>query len=398
MIPDVTPLPIGSSPASLEAEARALHAAVAAADPDAARQVRKYHPEWRQRPDETPGAAFSLAGARLVVARHHGFEDGAALLRHVAALAASDALVGPFEAAVEAIVAGDLAALSSLLARTPALIRARSTRAHQATLLHYVGANGVEDYRQKSPANAVDIANLLLEAGAEVDAVASMYGRDTTLGLVATSIHPLVSGVQIPLIDTLLAHGAAMPADLVNGCLANGRQAAAEHLAARGAPLDLEGAAGVGRLDVVRGFFHRDGTLQAGATPEQMASALAWACEFGRSEVVEFLLRHGMAVDARLRHHGQTGLHWAAYGARAAVVQVLLRQHAPVDARDATFGTTPLGWALHAWRDPPFGTGRDAYPGVVALLVAAGARVEPAWLAAEDDPLMQAALRATAPG
>jgi len=39
-------------------------------------------------------------------------------------------------------------------------------RRHHATLLHYVGANGIESFRQKTPANAVDIARLLLDAGA----------------------------------------------------------------------------------------------------------------------------------------------------------------------------------------------------------------------------------------
>ena len=47
---------------------------------------------------------------------------------------------------------------------------------YAATLLHYVGANGVEGYRQQSPPNAVAIARLLLDAGAEVDAFAGMYG------------------------------------------------------------------------------------------------------------------------------------------------------------------------------------------------------------------------------
>ena len=37
--------------------------------------------------------------------------------------------------------------------------------------------------------------------------------------------------------------------------LANGRMEAAELLAARCAPLDLEGASGVGRLDLVQSFF-----------------------------------------------------------------------------------------------------------------------------------------------
>src|SRR5690349_9994223 len=73
-----------------------------------------------------------------------------------------------FEGAADAIVNGDVATLVRLLDEEPQLIHQRSTREHRCTLLHYVGANGVEGYRQKSPPNAVELAELLLERGAEV--------------------------------------------------------------------------------------------------------------------------------------------------------------------------------------------------------------------------------------
>jgi hypothetical protein len=69
----------------------------------------------------------------------------------------------------------------------------------------------VEEDRQKSPRNAVEIAPMLLQRGAEVDAVADIYGKSTTLELVATRIHPKKSGVQIALLDLLLgAHWIAL--------------------------------------------------------------------------------------------------------------------------------------------------------------------------------------------
>src|SRR5712691_9047458 len=114
-----------------------------------------------------------------------------------------------FEAAVDAIVGGDLALLARLLGEDPGLVRARSTRPHRATLLHYVAANGVEDERQRTPRNAVEVTRMLLEAGAEVDAEADVYGGGArTLGLVATSIHPAHAGVLVPLIELLLEAGA----------------------------------------------------------------------------------------------------------------------------------------------------------------------------------------------
>jgi hypothetical protein len=117
----------------------------------------------------------------------------------------------------------------------------------------------------------------------------------------------------------LLAHGARIDARgagnghaLVNGCLANGRPEAAEYLAGRGAPLDLEGAAGVGRLDLVKSFFNPDGTLKPPATIAQLKDGFTWACEYGRTDVVEYLLDHGVdASEVLPRPHKQTGLHWA---------------------------------------------------------------------------------------
>lgn len=333
---------------------------------------------------------YSAPDARSIIAKNHHFEDWGQFAAHTDALNDRTSAVAQFEAAVDAIVAGDVTTLERLLRQNPDLIRARSTRTHRSTLLHYVGANGVEGFRQRTPKNGVQIAETLLNADAEVDAVADMYGGATTLGLVATSIHPKVAGLQSALIDALLARGAAIdhskPAGnhhgLVNSCLANGRDDAAELLARRGAPLDLEGAAGVGWLDVVKRFFNEDGSLKAEATPAQMTTGFTWACRLGRADVVDFLLERGMEAGARLeQHRGETGLHWAAYGGHPETVKVLLKRKAPVDVKDGSFGGTPLGWALYAWGERATDVERSRYYEVVALLVSAGATVDPEWLA-----------------
>src|SRR5262249_56558477 len=104
----------------------------------------------------------------------------------------------------------------------------------------------------------------------------------TTLGLTATSWHPKNAGVQIPLMELLIDHGAIIDGpdggSAVNGCLHNGRGEAAEFFASHGARLDLEGAAGVGRLDVVKSFFNNDGSLEPPATqdPKKARIAGAW--------------------------------------------------------------------------------------------------------------------------
>jgi len=348
---------------------------------------------------------YSAGDARSIIAQNHCFENWSEFASYAARLRDGRSAVARFERAVDAIVAGDARTLEQLLRDDPALVRARSTRHHHSTLLHYLGANGVEGYRQRTPKNAVQIAGILLNAGAEVDAVADMYGGGcTTLGLVATSIHPKVAGVLHELIEVLLAHGARVDAQgsgqataLVNGCLANGRDDAAEYLARRGAPLDLEGAAGVGRLDLVKSFFNSDGSLKNTATTAQMKDGFTWACEYGRTDVVEYLLDHGIEVGELLpRPLGQTGLHWAAHGGHVDTAKALLRRRAPVDVRDKRFDGTPLDWALHGWRERQTDAAtNDSYHGVVSLLVAAGSRVEPGWLSDEKvrgDPRMFAAL------
>src|SRR5262245_27727805 len=119
---------------------------------------------------------FALADAQFLLARAHGFDDWAAFAQHVERMSSSDTGPDPYEAAADAVVSGDLGGLVSLLGADAGLIRARSAREHRATLLHYVAANGVEDFRQKTPPNAVAVATTLLEAGAEVDALANTYG------------------------------------------------------------------------------------------------------------------------------------------------------------------------------------------------------------------------------
>jgi ankyrin repeat protein len=268
-------------------------------------------------------AKCSLADAQFVIARAHGFENWPAFAGQITAQTRRNSPESQFELAADAIVGGNAPALERLLRENPQLIRARSTREHRATLLHYVAANGVEGYRQKTPKNAVSIAEMLLNAGAEVDAEANVYGGGaTTLVLAATSVHPERAGVQIALLETLLRHGAQINRaasagngqPIVRACLANGRAQAAEFFAARGAQLKLEEAAGVGRLDVVRNFFHQDGSLKPNVTNQQLVTGFAWACGFSRNDIVTFLLDKGVALDA-YDIDGQTGLHWAAMNA-----------------------------------------------------------------------------------
>jgi ankyrin repeat protein len=329
-------------------------------------------------------ADCALSQAQFVIARAHGFGSWPKLARHLDALAAPTSSIWAFEEAADAIVAGDLPELDRLLAGNAGLAHARSTREHHATLLHYVSANGIENYRQETPSNVVEVARRLLDAGAEVDAEADVYGGGVTpLELVLTSAHPRRAGVQNDLADLLLERGARMPAGLVRSCLANGCPEAALHVARRGSSLSLEEAAGLGWLDEVGRFF--DG-VRAGVSKKDSTAALHMACWYDRREVVAFLLDRGIEVAARDERDGCTALHVAAYLGNPGLVELLLQRGAPVGLADDVYGTPPLVWALHPW----LAEGRrldDPRRAVLTMLLDAGAEVKPEWL---DDPRLRA--------
>ncbi|HEX9936037.1 MAG TPA: ankyrin repeat domain-containing protein [Longimicrobium sp.] len=327
----------------------------------------------------------ALSRAQFVIARAHGFESWPKLAAHLDALSGCGSPVSAFEEAADAIVEGDAPHLRRLLRESPELVRARSTREHRATLLHYVSANGVENFRQETPPNIVEIATILLDAGAEVDAEAEVYGGGATaLGLLVTSAHPRAAGVQNELADLLLARGARLRAGIVRDCLLNGCPEAAEHVAARGAPVDLQEAAGLGRVDLVRRH------LESAPPREKLVAALITAAWYGRRDVAALLLDHGVEPGAR-DAEGKTALHVAAYLAHVALAELLVERGAPLDVVDDRYGTPPMVWAMHAWLVEKKRGRDDDYRAVLRLLARAGATIEPDWL---DDERVRDALAA----
>jgi|CXWL01.1.fsa_nt_gi hypothetical protein len=325
----------------------------------------------------------SIAQAQFVIARAHGFDSWPKLVQYVEALRSSDSSVATFEQAADAIVQGDLDTLDRLLRAEPSLARARSSREHRSTLLHYASANGVESYRQRTPPNIEAITTRLLDAGAAIDAEADVYGGGaTTLALVVTSSHPRAAGVQNALADLLLARGARLDAGIVRYCLMNGCPEAAAHLAERGATVTATDAAGIGRLDLLRQAFAPPKTVSAADRGEMMAMA-AW---YGRRDVIALLLELGVDPAVRRPEGGQTALHVAAYQGDAPLVELLLDHRAPLDLPDAHFGTPPLVWALHAWLKESR-PDAESYRRIVRALVAAGANVKAEWI---DDERLRA--------
>jgi ankyrin repeat protein len=364
---DLNAVPFQSPLSAYEQQAQNLLAGHGAGDPAAIDLFHRKHPrfldekiKWRPKfiaDSEISDAALSLDDARLAVARTYDFLDWPSLAAYVQAVSQE----GPafeFESAVEAVVNGDLAALDDALRRSPARVRARSSRVccfdpplHRATLLHYVAANGVEAYRQKTPANAVEIARALLQAGAEPDALADMYGAECTpMSMLVSSSHPAAAGLQVPLVELLLDFGAAIEGRGTRKwggplftALTFGMIDAAKALAQRGARIDLPDAAGLGLADdAVR--------LLPFADAQARHRALSVAAQHGHAQIVRLLLDAGEdpnRYNPDSNHPHTTPLHQAVLGGHEAVVRLLVERGARLDIRDAIWQGTPLGWALH---------------------------------------------------
>ena len=418
---DTLPLPPRPDIEQYRKRAKSLVAAANADDPDA---VRQWATDWlkaltrlldveitpfvqgsfdravdrltnevaaRRKKAGDDGGKFALADAQHLIAQAHSYENWASFAEEINALQ-SVSRTSVFERAADAVVSGDLPTLDDLLTHHPDLVRARSQRTHHVTLLHYVAANGVEDFRQKTPPNAVEIARRLIDAGADVDAVADTYGADlyqTTMNLLVSSTHPADAGLQSELAEVLLDHGAA-----INGledagspiltALSFGYRETAETLARRGARVDhVVVAAAVGRLDLVREWVKDATTLSKEHEPYrgpywvsipngvkgQIEMALAWACKFGRADVARYLIEVG--VSARAQDKDQmTALHWASAMGMLDIIDMLLARGAPLEVRN-TWGGTVLdstAWFVTNWPQP-----NADYPQVVERLLKAGA-------------------------
>jgi ankyrin repeat protein len=366
-----TPLPFRASLRDYEEQAQTLFDAWRAGDAAAVELIGHRHPRFLDREipwlprataEDVRNAPLDLEDARLALARWYDFRDWPALVAHVEAVGREGSPLFRFEAAVESVVDGDVAGLAAMIDGDPALVRARSARVthfdppvHRATLLHYVAANGVESHRQRSPANAVDVAKTLLEAGADVDALADMYGgRATTMSMLVSSCHPAAAGVQAALVDTLVDFGAAVEprgegawTSPLLTALAFGYTEAANALVRRGARVEtLPAAAGLGRLEDARRLL---GTADA----EDRHRALALAAQIGHADVVRLLLDAGEDPDRynpKGNHAHSTPLHQAVWAGHLAVVRLLVECGARLDIEDTIYKGTPLGWATYGGR------------------------------------------------
>jgi ankyrin repeat protein len=272
-----------------------------------------------------------------------------------------------FHPAMKAIQSGDLATFKELIAADPSLATTRSTRSHP-TLLQCLVLDG------KDKPNAIEMAKVLIDAGAELN-------------------EPLVAAGSIdnrPVAELLLDSGAAI--DGTGGWTAleealywDSKNAIALFLE-RGAKIqNLRTAAGLGRTDLIEGYFNSDGSLKPEAgridwpfgSLEAIAAsnhpskgkqtlsdrvnswsqdrqgiinnAFVYACMHGHIDAAKLLLEKGAEINVIPGgfDYAGTGLHYAALNGHRPMVQFLLDHGADRTIKDTKVDSTAAGWAEH---------------------------------------------------
>ena len=159
-------------------------------------EINNYHPSFIGMPwEEIKKNDFSKNDADTTIARQYGYTDLSEI---------PDTKIDViFEQSIDLMLSGNLDELKKLIAQFPQLIQKESDYGHAANLLHYLGNNGVELYRQVVPLNLGDIMDFLLKMGADPKSTMNVYGgRFTMIELFSTSIHPKDAGINDEIMDS----------------------------------------------------------------------------------------------------------------------------------------------------------------------------------------------------
>lgn len=279
-----------------------------------------------------------------------------------------------FKDAVEAIDAGDIPALSDLLARYPMLAGERASKPDDGYfkrpyLLWFVADNPIRI--PKLPGHILEITRLLIDAVKRQSAKTLQEQLDYALTLVATGRIPKECGVQIAMMDLLIDAGAAPDNGL--GALANGNPEAAEHLLKRGGELTLITAVCLDKTgDAVN--------LLKYATMSERVTALNAAAFCNKPDMITFLINFGVDLDAYPEkssgfHTHATALHQAVASMSMESAKLLIDAGASLNLRDKIYDGTPLDWALHLQNsDETSHAEKQKYHAIAKYLKEAGAR------------------------
>ena len=164
--------------------------------------ISNWHLDWvGKSAEEIFAANFSLEDCRQTLSREFGF------LNWDDVLARSEKIDHEFERCVDSVLKGDLDGVRGMLEQNPGLAKQTSSFGHRATLLLYLGSNGVETWRQYVPMNAPEMARLLIDSGADPLATMNVYGGQfDCVAMVESSAHPREAGIVKELVAALQAN------------------------------------------------------------------------------------------------------------------------------------------------------------------------------------------------
>lgn len=345
-------LPANSELRHLRFQATDLLRSRAAGDPAVLQRIREFHPRFRDATDNSIRvAAFTVADAYFTIAREYGFSSWARLRSAIAGASPGDAAKlhheriadAAFRRGVELIDDGDVAGLREHLRNHPRLVHDRVSFEGEnyftrPTLLEFVAENPVR--HESLPPNIVEIAELIIAAGAPAMAITS------TLSLVSSGRVPRECGLQVSLIELLCSRGARAD-DAITPALVHGEFEAVETLLRHGGTMDVAVAAGLGRTADVRQTLPSADSLSR-------HRALALAAQHGHAEIVTLLLSAGEEPNRYNPvgcHSHSTPLHQAALAGHLQVVQILVQHGARADLHDTLYKGTALDWAEYGKRD-----------------------------------------------
>jgi hypothetical protein len=342
-------LPNHPNLAHLKYQAKDLLRDHAARQSDAAQKLREFHLRFRAATDpEIFNAHLTLSDAQLTIARESGFPSWPRLKRHIEKPTLADQLNlkhheriedATFRRAVDLLDTGDVAALRAHLKGHPQMVHQRvifegGNYFHNPTLLEFVAENPVR--HGTLPHNIVEIAKVILDAGAEPSAL------NETLMLVATGSVPRECRQQLPLINLLCDHGAD-PDTAIEATALHGEFEALNALLDRGAKINLPLAAALRNVERFRELFPT-------ANARDRHLTLALASQFNGIEIVRLLLDAGEDPNRYNPvggHSHSTPLHQAAAGGHTEMVRLLVERGARLDMKDVLWHGTPAGWAQH---------------------------------------------------
>jgi ankyrin repeat protein len=193
--------------------------------------------------------------------------------------------------------------------------------------------------------NNVEVADYLLDVGASVNGVGDWSPLEETLYCGSDDVR-----------DLLLKRGASIH--------------------------NLRIVAGLGRVDLIEGFFETDGSLKRDAgeihwpfedplssnlpravktqlqsgidswthrSREIINNALVYACMHNQLEAAKLLLLRGAEINSIPQgfHYPGTPLHNAAAHGHRSMVEFLIKQGADPNSKDGERGSPPAGWAAY---------------------------------------------------